>query len=424
MENVSEAIKNIEEQWKSIYETCKDNPSVYQPYLQAVSLDDVGETVLTVLAWLKRIGEKKRNTGSYRIAKGLLFSSLEQTIATLKQIASGQYNHFPTLLTRLSQTFVSLFPLTVLSTDHGEEAFAVLGAQYAEQFSAYKMATEKLNSQIDILSAAEKVLADAQSSAEKTQSAQQEADVSKAAIDEIFDDAKTIADGINALKEHIETDRKTVQALASKSNELETAIANQQEILKILIAQATEDQQTIRDLLPQATSAGLASAFAARAETVAKPQKWWLLGFAFSLILLCGTVIGAFIVFKPTANEDFIFAFIRRFSFAAPWVWSAWFCARNYGHSARLQEVYSFKETASRAFEGYKKQMLDIGKSMSEGDSRNLLVEELSVRVMKILSKDPLNVFDRKSADETPFNSIIERLVSRYRKEESKETEE
>jgi hypothetical protein len=68
--------------------------------------------------------------------------------------------------------------------------------------------------------------------------------------------------------------------------------------------------------------------------------------------------------------------------------------------------------------------MLDIGQSMTAGGEKNLLVEELSVRVMKILSKDPLNVFDRKSADETPFNSIVERLVSRYRKEETKESEE
>ena len=73
-----------------------------------------------------------------------------------------------------------------------------------------------------------------------------------------------------------------------------------------------------------------------------------------------------------------------------------------------MQEVYAFKETASRAFEGYKKQMLEIDEA--DPDETNALVTELSMRAMHILSKEPLKVFDRKATDETPFSALAERL--------------
>jgi len=418
MENVNISIKSIEDHWKNIYETCNGNQTLYEAYLQVVSLDDVGESVLTVLAWLKRIGEKKRITGNYKIAKELLITSLEQTIATLKQIASGQYSHFPTLISRLNQTFVSLFPLTVLSIDKGKEAFSTLGAQYADQCAAYELAIEKLQSQSDEMSRAEIILANTEIAEKRAREAADLAESQESKATNAFTEVQALKEDIEKLADEAAKHNSVVKSLAQDSDKLKSMIGQQRSTLEELIKQAQQDQKTIEGLLPQAASAGLSASFAARALAVAKPQKWWLAGFAASLLILGLTVSVTYYLIPISGEDAFIVGFVRRFPFAAPWIWAAWFCARNYGHLARLQEVYSFKEAASRAFEGYKKQMLEIDESVTAGSEKSLLVEDLSLRVLKIFSKDPLAVFDRKSADETPFNSLLEKLIIRKRKSE------
>jgi len=414
MEAVNDAIKKIEELWESIYKACKDNPSTYEPHLKAITIDDVGETVLTVLEWMKRVSRQKRSTGYYRVARSVLLSSLEQTVTALQNISAGQYNHFPTLLGRLHQTLNALFPLTVLSLDKGDSALTELTALHAEQYATLITASGKLAEEIKRCEKAEEWVEKAELSASTAETATSKATASGAAVDALLTESQESATSIKASLSAVTTNAETIEELATDAETLRTNIAKYEEQLKKLIETAQEDQETIKSLLPEATSAGLASSFADRAVKVAKPKKWWLVGFAVSLFLLCATVIFVFWLFKQGVEEDILSSFLRRFAFATPWVWSAWFCARNYGHLARLQEVYAFKETASRAFEGYKKQMLDIGGDPdSAGEGKVALVEELSLRMMKILSKDPLDVFDRKSADETPFHSLIDKFLSR-----------
>ena len=414
MEAVNDAIKKIEELWASIYEACKDNPSTYEPHLKAITIDDVGETVLTALEWMKRVSRQKRSTGYYRVARSVLLSSLEQTVTALQNIAAGQYNHFPTLLGRLHQTLNALFPLTVLSLDRGDSATAELAALHSEQYAALKTVSAKLVEEIKRCEKAEEWVEKIELSAGTAEAASSKATASGAEVNTLLTQAQEAAVAIKESVNTVTANAETVKELAGDAETLRTSITKYEEQLKALIETAQEDQETIKSLLPEATSAGLASSFADRAAIVAKPKKWWLVGFALSLLLLCITVVFVFFLYEPGANEDVLSAFLRRFAFATPWVWSAWFCARNYGHLTRLQEVYAFKETASRAFEGYKKQMLEIGGTPEEaGAEKVALVEELSLRMMKILSKDPLAVFDRKGGDETPFHSIIEKFLSR-----------
>lgn len=91
------------------------------------------------------------------------------------------------------------------------------------------------------------------------------------------------------------------------------------------------------------------------------------------------------------------------------------FFGRNYGHIVRLEEDYAFKESISRSFEGYKKQMQEVDPGSA--------LPRLCENTISILSETPLRVYERKTSDETPANSLLDRFMPKARQKEKKENE-
>jgi len=403
-----EQITKIEDLWAHVYKECKDNPGVYSGHLRGLTVYDVGQAVLTVLEWLKRLLPRKRTSGAYRIAKGLLLTSLGNTITQLEQLVSGQYEHFPALIVQLNQTLVSLFPLTFLSTDTSEKTAAALSARLAEVIGQLETVSSRLDEEVENCKKAAEWRETAEQAATEAGNSTNTARAALEETEQVLAQSQEKLSEIESNKATIAQNAETVQGFAEDVAELRRSLDDTQTRLDALVTAAEEDQQTIEYLLPQAASAGLASAFAARVEQLRKVMKYWMAGFVVSIVALASSVIISFVVYPPAEQAQFWQSVLKRAPYAAPWIWLAWFCARNYGHTVRLQEVYAFKEAASRAFEGYKKQMLEIGEA--DADDTNALVTELSMRAMHILSKEPLQVFDRKATDETPFNALAERL--------------
>ncbi|MBI3584770.1 MAG: hypothetical protein HY096_12615 [Nitrospinae bacterium] len=225
--------------------------------------------------------------------------------------------------------------------------------------------------------------------------------------------AKDYVTSISATNEKVEAWATEIDKLAKKSEELRTNINQQEKELNTIIGRTEETHKQVESLLPGAASAGLASAFLQRKKEIAESKKYWIAAFICSLLGLLVMVIWMIKIFpEQRGNTDWWIFFLQRAPLSFPLIWLGWFFGRNYGHIVRLEEDYAFKESISRSFEGYKKQMQEVS---PEGS-----LPQLCNNTISILSEPPLRVFDRKTSDETPANSLLDRFMP---KKQSKESE-
>lgn len=230
-------------------------------------------------------------------------------------------------------------------------------------------------------------------------------------IQQTEEDADGIATSISTTKEKINAWSIEIEKLAKKSEEIRTSINEQEKELNNLIGLTEKTLDQVESLLPGATSAGLASAFKQRREEVAKSKIYWIAGFVVSLLGLLGMVIWIITIFPKQAenNVEWWHFFLQRAPLSFPLIWLGWFFGRNYGHIVRLEEDYAFKESISRSFEGYKKQMQEVD---PEG-----ALPKLCNNTIAILAETPLRVFERKTSDETPANSFLERFMPKAKQQ-------
>ncbi|MCE5279662.1 MAG: hypothetical protein ABFD92_09580 [Planctomycetaceae bacterium] len=395
--------------WDKVSSQCKSNPSLFSSHLRDLAFDDVDDAVTSVVIWGNRITESKTTSVRVKIARALLASSMANLLSNLRNIVAGRYDVLPTFINNLNQAFLSLYPLTLVGAKNGKEVALGLSGDLAEAISMVQRSNDLLEENTARLSGAEQILEKTEAVSEAVEVLKKKIESTSEQIEKQSDEIEEIAKAVSGESESAAANSRVVRAFADDVAALQSHLGETQTKLDQLVKQAEVDQKRIDHLLPQATSAGLATAFAQRGAKLNHSIRGWLIGFWASIILLAGSIIFAFIYFPVDTEAHIWVGFLRKLPFAAPWVWLAWFCARNYGHTIRLQEVYAFKEAASYAFEGYKKQMYEIGAS-SESGQPNALLAELAARVLVILSKEPLAVFDRQSADETPFHSLAERF--------------
>lgn len=224
-------------------------------------------------------------------------------------------------------------------------------------------------------------------------------------------EAKESASAVETLKEKVDNWSKGIKELAEKSEKISKNINDQENELSRLIQLTEKTHKQVESLLPGAASAGLASAFKQRKDEIVKSKKYWVGGFVLSLLGLLGMVVWMIKIFSELGgNIEWWMFFLQRAPLLFPLIWLGWFLGRNYGHMVRLEEDYAFKESISRSFEGYKNQMKEVDPTSA--------LPQLCSNTISILSETPLRVFDRKTSDETPANSFLERFMPKGKKEQ------
>jgi hypothetical protein len=234
-----------------------------------------------------------------------------------------------------------------------------------------------------------------------------------AVIQQISLKASEVTEQIEALNEKADAWAKDIEQLAKKAVSVEEDVMNLNNRLQTVIENTESTFKRVEDLLPGATSAGLASAFRSRKDAIAKSKKYWIGGFVISLIGLIGMIVLLILNAPNQSGKDWWQYLVERIPMTFPFIWLGWFFGRNYGHAVRLEEDYAFKESISRSFEGYKKQMQEV-------DIADAL-PRLCQNTIRILSETPLRVFDRKTSDETPANSILDKLFGKEKKRSKEE---
>lgn len=210
------------------------------------------------------------------------------------------------------------------------------------------------------------------------------------------------------IQQHLETSKESADELQAivaklkKSNE--TAVAYEGELKKLRV-QSEELNKRIIELLPGATSAGLASAFNSQCSRFKRPQKQWLWTFLICLGLLVMISTPSFIAAisgKPASDwDEIIRSILMRLPLAVPLVWLAIYSGRNYMLSVRMEEDYAYKEAVSRSFEGYKREMETI--ATTEGIADAIPLTTLCSNVLRAIAERPGRIYESKTRDLSPL---------------------
>lgn len=415
MSDLKNTFQAIADKWDQVYEQCKANPSACESNLNEIELNDIHDLVGTIGQWIDKISPPKRISGPYRIAKGLIITNLEALDKPITSLVSGDYAQFRPFLINLNQIFSILYSLTINSRDIGEESNAILTAKLSQTIAELERATKELENETENCKAAIKWKDAASNSAEvaaqeaeKVTIALTQAQTNLASIQTTIESANTIATQLAEIQNEATTDGETVSTLAGEADEFRDSIQEHKNNHEKLMQELQETKNRIDELLPEATSAGLAGAFARRVKQLNIPKFGWAIAFVIG-------IIGFFIISKDIteqllklANEDksiWSNAF-QRLPILIPFVWFAWFSARRYGYAERIQEDYANKEASARAFEGYRKQMKDVG---TDEETLKFLCEN----AIEIYSKDPQRIYEHKTNDESPASHLLNKAIGK-----------
>lgn len=210
------------------------------------------------------------------------------------------------------------------------------------------------------------------------------------------------------LKSQASTDASTLAQYCKEIEEQKKEIAFLQQGFAQSYAEKENEINSllkqIEKLLPGATSAGLASAFAKR-----RWSKFWAkilwgllmvvsiaLILCFGLMLLFPNMLSHWgIVINSIPGGTTLYG---RMIILAGLVLLEEFSRRNFNISSRLEEAYAYKEVISRSYLGYKKQMEDIPwPNKTKEDPSNTSTSVLVSVFMNQLADDPSkNVFDKE----------------------------
>jgi len=227
--------------------------------------------------------------------------------------------------------------------------------------------------------------------------------------------AEASAEAIRVLLEQCATHAATTKGLADAAKVTEERVAAYEAQLAGLQKTAEDRLKTIESLLPGAASAGLASAFNKRREHFKTPQRVWQGVFIASLATLF--VIAGFhygetgieFGFLPKGDlkltlEQLGLSLLYRLPFVLPLIWLAFHSSHQAALAQRLEEDYGFKETVSRSFEGYRREMAEIGGSVQPNSP---LVSFCSA-VLRVVTNPPDRIYERHALNKTPLNAIAE----------------
>lgn len=180
----------------------------------------------------------------------------------------------------------------------------------------------------------------------------------------------------------------------------DSMLKDKKEAIEALVAAAdksfNELKEKIESLLPGATSAGLASAFRDRKETIHGTKSRWIWGvFASSVMLV---ILGGCSLFGWLPDQGVVVSIAGRSVIVVGLVFIEEFCRRNYNVAARLTEAYAYKEVLSTSYLGYKKEMNEMVMPKVNEDAPNVKGSAVLMQtLLQKLGEEPgCDVFDKE----------------------------
>lgn len=243
------------------------------------------------------------------------------------------------------------------------------------------------------------------------------------------DNASELLAAIQSNKTSVETDAAAVKAeltnakaaatatksLADKAKAIEDQVTVYEQRLANLEAQSKTQLDTITSLLPGATAAGLAHAFDHRRQTFLKPGvRWQWLYIASIVLIVILALSGLWHVYRsgaPLSWDELARLWTARLPIAAALLWLALHASRESALAKRLEEDYGYKAAIAASFQGFQKQMAEIGSSTPEGSALSKLCED----TLSTIGNPPGRIYEKHQLTLTPtseFMAAVKQVLS------------
>lgn len=236
------------------------------------------------------------------------------------------------------------------------------------------------------------------------------------------ENATSLHAAVQATKERVESDagmassaRAAIEGHAAVTKRIseiaadaEARVAKYEAALNEMQSANKQQAARIDEILAGATDGSLGGAYRKRGEGFKLPEKRWQQVFVASLIgLLALAAWQAYALgnlAKPPEWEELARMMLFKLPFLIPLVWLAIHAARQASFAKRMEEEYAFKATTSFSFEGYRRQMAEVGKDLDA----NSPLAQLCNNTLKTIAAPPGKVYDKQRMDPTPGTAAAE----------------
>lgn len=252
-----------------------------------------------------------------------------------------------------------------------------------------------------------------------------------------FGGANVSLDGSKALKAkaiQINDTHKNIEQLegyAESTKKSIEATKSETEIHKIqyenLHTQIVEELDSLEKYKQGLNQKGLSAAFTSRSEKLNWPLRGWLLIFISSILIICCVSLLPHIIetfnlnnasnkdnyqnaqnhpqvpYRPIEqnSKDLLIGMLIKLLMSSPMIWLAWFSAKRYSHTKKLQEEYEFKTATATAYYGYHKE------ASSNEELKNLLLQG----AIKNFNENPSQGIDNHKV--SPLEEIVLDLLKK-----------
>lgn len=154
--------------------------------------------------------------------------------------------------------------------------------------------------------------------------------------------------------------------------------------------------EKIESLLPGATSTGLAKAYQDQALKYQNPYWVWSTVFITITLGMIAFAVGS--LHDSTTISDAIIRIISRLPFFVPAIWLAIFASKQQSQNRRLQEEYAYKESLSKSYEGYKREIEKLPASAE----KNKMIEKLLGAMVTMAEYNPSQTLQMRQHNDRP----------------------
>ncbi len=345
-------------------------------------------------------------------------ASIKEFVESAKAVAKEAMESQRLIASALADTQAKLAEITTAATQavaaktQIADAQAVIASKSDHIQNAQEHA-DKVRADLDrALTAATQQVTTAEAQQSKAQSAADN-------TTELLTDIRTIKGSVETDAATVVTARKTAvesaaltKGLADKSATVEGCIADYEKRLAEFDALCASQLKTIENLLRGATSVGLAHAFDERRQTFLKPHNRWQVVFVISVLaIVVLTFSGLWHVYhleKVPTYDELARLWLSRLPVAGALVWLALHASRESALAKRLEEDYGYKSAIASCFEGFRKQMSEIGKDVATGTP----LAKLCGDTLTTIATPPGRIYDKHELTFSPAREFTETAKS------------
>jgi hypothetical protein len=305
-------------------------------------------------------------------------------------------------LSEIGDVAAQIIALKIQVTDDQK----VIAAKSAHIQSAQEHA-DKVRSELDrTLTSATQQLTEAEGFKSRAQSASDIATELLASVRTAKGAVDTDAAAVQAAREKAGTAADEIRGLADKAETVEQRVSAYETALADLKSRCDAQLQTIVSLLPGATSAGLAHAFDQRRQTFMKPRvrwQWLFVGSVLALVVLAST--GLWHVYSSGTTmtyDDLLRLWLSRLPVAGALVWLAVHASRESALAKRLEEDYGYKAAIASSFEGFHKQMTEVGGNVAANSPLATLCQD----TLATIAAPPGRIYEAHRLTVTPATEL------------------